>query len=202
MNIETLLNISKWTLYIGTFLVAFSSIGVSYFTAKLDKAKDKKIDSLLNGNQRLEQGNRELSLKIDVYQEDLSAKQKEIDKLQFEVDRSKRGLLSLWDFNGGHREGSAGSMKLTIGIEVNVFQELTRLEHEKKFDDIVSVATVQIAKTPDWLTPYLFRGVAYTNLGELQKAANDFRYVVKMSAGDPKYAQAQTLLNQIEQQLK
>jgi len=202
MNIETFLSISKWMLYIGTFLVAFGSIGVSYFTAKLDKTKDNKIDSLLNGNQRLEQGNRELLLKIDTYQEDLSTKQKEIDKLQFEADRSKRGLVSLWDFNGAHREGSAGSMKLTVGIEVNVFQELTRLEQDKKFDDIVSVATKQIAKTPDWLTPYLFRGVAYSHLGELQKAANDFRYVIKMAVGDPNYAQAQTLLNQIEQQLK
>jgi tetratricopeptide (TPR) repeat protein len=202
MNTETLLSISKWILYIGIIMGAFGSIGVPYFTAKLDKTKDQKIDSLLNGNQRLEQGNRDLSLKIDVYQENLSAKQKEIDKLQFEVDRSKRGLVSLWDFNGGHREGSAGSMKLTVGIEVNIFQELARLEQEKKFDDIIAVATKQIAKTPDWLTPYLFRGVAYTNLGELQKAANDFRYVIKMAVGDPKYAQAQTLLDQIEQQLK
>jgi hypothetical protein len=175
---------------------------VSYFTSKLDKAKGQKIDSLLSGNQRLEQGNRELLGRIDIYQKDLASKQEEINTLKFEATRSRRGLVSVWDFNGARREGSAASTNVTAGEEFGVFQELGRLEQEKKFAEIVAIATKQITKNPDWLTPYLFRGAAYANLGELQKAAVDLRHVVSSAGGDPAYAQAQTLLVQIEQRLK
>ena len=202
MNTETLLTLAKVVVYIGTVLVALGTIGVSHFTSKLDKAKDQKIDSLLSGNQRLEQGNRELLGRVDVYQKDLASKQEEINTLKFKATRSGRGLVSVWDFNGVRREGSAGSKNATGGEEIGVYQELERLQQEKKFTEVVAIATKQITKTPDWLTPYLFRGAAYANLGELQKAAVDLRHVVSSAGGDPTYAQAQVLLVQIEQRLK
>lgn len=202
MNTETLLNLSKLALYVGTILVALGTIGVSHLTSKLDRVKDQKIDSLLSGNQRLEQGNSDLLGRIDGYQRDLESKQGEIDNLKLEAARSRRGLISVWDFNGARREGTAGSMSVTVGDEFGVFKQLSRLEQERKFAEIVPVATKQIAKTPDWLTPYLFRGEAYANLGELQKAVVDLRHVVNSAAGDSAYIRAQTLLSQAEQRLK
>ena len=103
MNTESLLSISKVILYIGTFLVAAGSIAVAHFTAKTDEVKDTKIDSLLSGNKRLEDGNRDLATRIETYQADLQAKQREIEELKKGAAKAKRGIVSQWDFNGARR---------------------------------------------------------------------------------------------------
>lgn len=194
MNTETLLTASKWILIIGTILVALGTLGVGHFTAKSDQVKDRKIDSLLSSNQRLEDGNLQLLKNGATYQADLAVKQKEIETLKVESARAKRGLISQWDFNGARRQQSAGRSSVSAGPEIEVFQELGKLQKDKKFDEIIILATTQIAKTPDWLTPYFYRAIARGHLGQQQKAVEDLKYVVDVAAGDPAYAQAAEML--------
>ncbi len=205
MNAETWLNLAKYALYVGTALVAIGTIGVSHFSSVVDRAKDRKMDDLLDGNRRLQEGNTELQegntellTKVEKYQDDLELKQQEIEQLKRESVKSRRGIVSTWDFNGVRREGRAGSMAAILGDEVGVFQELTRLEKEGKHAEVIALATKQIERTPDWLTPYLARGVAYANIDEVQKAVADLEHVVDQAAGDPDYSQAGVVLQQLK----
>ena len=202
MNADTWLSLSKYVLYLGTVLVAFGTIGVSHFASIVGRAKDLKVDELLGGNRKLQAGNQQLLAKVDEYQADLKSKQQEIEELKTEAVKSRRGFVSAWDFNGVSREGTAGSMTATISNEVNVFQELSRLEREGTPAQVVELATKQIGKTPDWLTPYLARGVAYANIGEVQKAVADLEHVVDSAAGDPAYEQAAVVLEQLKERGK
>jgi len=88
-------------------------------------------------------------------------------------------------------------MIATLGIEMGVFQELQRLETEGQHDAIIQLAGRQIEETPSWLTPYLFRGVAFSNLGRVDEAIRDLEYVVRESAGDAAYSQATVVLEQL-----
>jgi hypothetical protein len=198
MNAENLLSISKLILYIGTFLVAGGSIAVAHFTAKTDEVQNQKIDSLLSGNMRLEDGNRDLALKVDAYQADLQDKQREIEELKKSAAKAKRGLISQWDFNGARREGSAGKTSLIIGPEFEVFNQIIQLEKAKRYPELLALVDSQLAKTPDWLTPRLFKGIALANLGHLVDAKNEVQAVVEASAGDPAYSQAIQMLEQLE----
>jgi len=198
MSAETLLSIAKVILYVGTFLVAAGSIGVAHFTAKTDEVKDKKIDSLLGGNKRLEDGNKDLLGKIEAYQFDLQTKQREIEALKKDTAKAKRGVISQWDFNGARREGSAGRMSVSVGTENMVFQQFLELERLHRFPELLALTESQLNKTPDWLTPRMYRGVALANLGRLLDARHDVQSVLEAAAGDPAYSPAAEILRQIE----
>lgn len=198
MSADTWLSLSKYALYIGTGLVAIGTIGVSHFSSVVDRVKDQKIDKLLDGNRTLQSGNQELLGKVEKYQSDLEAKQGEIERLKTEAIKASRGVVSTWDFNGVRREGRAGVMNAIMGEEVAIFEELVRLERGGEHARIVELATTQIRKTPDWLTPYLFRGIAYARLGKLQEAKADLEHVVRNSAGDKAYAEAGIALQQLK----
>ena len=202
MNTESLLSVSKVILYIGTFLVAAGSIAVWHFTAKTDEVKDMKIDSLLSGNKRLEDGNRDLATRLETYQADQQAKQREIEELKKGAAKAKRGIVSQWDFNGARREGSAGRMSVSVGPEVEVFQQILQLERTRRFAELLALAESQLIKTPDWLTPRLYKGVALANLGRLIDARKEVQAVLEASAGDPAYSGATGILEQIDSQLR
>lgn len=201
MSAETLLSIAKVILYVDTFLVAAGSIGVAHFTAKTDEVKDKKIDSLLGGNKRLEDGNKDLLGKIEAYQSDPQTKQREIETLKRDTAKAKRGVISQWDFNGGRREGSAGRMSVSVGSECTVFQQFLELERLHRFPELLTLTDSQLIKTPDWLTSRLYRGIALANLGRLREAKHDVQSVVEAAAGDPDYSSAADILRQIEVRL-
>ena len=98
---------------------------------------------------------------------------------------------------GNGRDGSEKPAITLFGDTVGVFQELARLEQEGDHAAIIELATKQIERTPSWLTPYLSRGVAYANIGELHKAIADLQHVVETAAGDPTYERAGMVLQQL-----
>jgi len=197
---ETWLTVFKTMLYVGTVFVAIATIGMSVYSAKVDASKDRKIDDLLAGSKQLQAGNQELLEKIATYQADLAAKQQEIEALKTAAAKAGRGQYATWDFNGVRREGRAGQFTAVHGEEVAVFQKIAELEKQGKHADIVRIATEQIAKTPDWLTPYFARGVALANLGQRHEAIRDLEYVVKQAHGDVNYAGAATVLDKLRRQ--
>jgi hypothetical protein len=46
-----------------------------------------------------------------------------------------------------------------------VFQHLLDLQNQQRWKELAEASEDQIKKTPDWLTPYLFSGIANLNLG-------------------------------------
>ena len=186
-------------LYAGTGLVAIATIGMSVYSARVDASKDRKIDDLLAGSKQLQAGNQELLEKVATYQTDLAVKQEEIETLKTAAAKAGRGQYATWDFNGVRREGRAGASTTTMGDEVGVLRKIAELEKQGEHAEIVRIATDQIGKTPDWLTPYFARGIALANLGKRDEALRDLEYVIKQAHGDANYAGAASVLEQLRQ---
>ena len=87
---------------------------------------------------------------------------------------------------------------MTIGPEVEIFKRMLALEQSHNYQALIDLCEPQIEQTPDWLTPYLFVGVAYANTGRKDKAIIHLRHVADNAPGDPQYAQAETLLQELE----
>lgn len=84
-----------------------------------------------------------------------------------------------------------GSTSLTSGTEENkIYNELIKLEKEKKFADIIVLCDKSIKESPKWYTSYFYKAIALYNLSKnnKQKAIELLEYVVKNTYGDPQYS--------------
>jgi hypothetical protein len=106
--------------------------------------------------------------------------------------------IHTYDFNGARRISEPGKEMVEVGEETNVFQNIVQLQTRKDWSRLRDVCEEQITKTPRWLTPYLYAGVAYMSLGEQEKAIERLTYVKQMAAGNPAYADADRLLNVLQ----
>lgn len=121
-----------------------------------------------------------------------------IKQLEIGAKKASRGISSTYDFNGAKRVTTGpGHVSVVIGEEFTIFQGMVQLEKAKNYEELVKVCDEQIQKTPDWLTPYLFAGIAYANLGDKEKAIMKLEYVLEMAPGDPAYAQASDILKEL-----
>ncbi len=197
MSNESWMIFFRWLSYAGLLLVFISTVGTSILQSRADKTKDQKIDALVIGNKELLATNSELLTKIEGYQQDLVAKDQKIKELEVQAKKSARGITSTYDYNGARRETSAGRTGVTAGEEIGVFQGMLELEKNKSYSELIVLCEGQIKKTPTWLTPYLFLGVAYANQGNKDKAIANLEHVLNEAPGDPNYAQARTILDQI-----
>ncbi len=92
-----------------------------------------------------------------------------------------------------------GNMILTTTPEMSAFQKIVELEKQKNYLDLITICEKQIKKTPEWLTPYLFLGIAYANMNNKEKAIELFNYVLKNAPDDPNYAQANDFLKMLRE---
>jgi hypothetical protein len=81
------------------------------------------------------------------------------------IKQARRQIYSGYDFNGARRDQRPGVSNLVIGPETIVFQHLLDLQNQQRWKELAEASEDQIKKTPDWLTPYLFSGIANLNLG-------------------------------------
>lgn len=196
MNPATLQTFFTVILWGGILLTAVGTIGSQHFGKKVDKEKEQ----LAGANQKkLISQNQELLVNIEKYQQDLKEKDEKIEELDKKAKMAGRGITSIYDFDGTKRETTAGSIKASVGPEREVFKKMVQLEKSKEYPKLIKVCGQQIEKTPDWLTPYLYRGIAYANMGSKDEAVTDLSHVVKNAPGDPAYAQAEELLRKVEQ---
>jgi tetratricopeptide (TPR) repeat protein len=159
---------------------------------------NKGNQELIEGKNKLLIQNQELTNKIEKYQEDLKEKQKMIDELEIKSKKAERGITSIYEFNGTKRETiRPGHINMNIGQEVEIFKKIDNLEKEKRYPELILICENQIKKTPNWLTPYLFLGVAYANTGNKIKAIELFKYVIKNTPDDPDYKQAEDFLKRL-----
>lgn len=186
--------------FLGALMVAGGTFIMPHFISKIDAKKDVKIDDLVAGNKTLMTKNEELVSKIEKYQTDLEVKNEKIRQLEIESKKIKRGVGSSYDFNGAKRTTTRpGFISASAGEETSVFTNIVNLEREKNYTKLISVCEEQILKTPEWLTPYLFLGIGYSNLGQKDKAIKKLEYVLESAPGDPAYAQAAEILQQLKE---
>lgn len=192
MDLNTWKTIFTFVGFAGAFLVLVSTIGGWVVTSRLDKLKENKIDELVAGKNELLQ-------KIETYQGDLEAKDATIRKLEDKAAKAERGIAAAFDFNGARRVSPRpGHTRLETGPEVRVFERMRELERTQKFTELRELAERQIQATPEWLTPYLFLGVAHANLGNKEAAIRALRHVVANAYGDRAYAAAGEILRRLE----
>jgi hypothetical protein len=64
-------------------------------------------------------------------------------------------------------------LSINMGGDDSVFRQMVDLNNTGKYADLLSLCMVQKQSTPDWLTPKLFCGMAYSALGDPAKAKAD-----------------------------
>lgn len=173
------------------------SIAATYFvwtdSAQIKELVDKKITLI--------QQNTELVGKIENYQKDLNEKDRTIKELEEKAKKAERGITLTYDFNGAQRKTTRpGHISLSHGPEVEIFKKMQELETQRNYTELVTLCEEQIEKTPEWLTPYLYIGIAFANLGNRDKAIEMFEYVKQNSFGDSAYSQTNDFLERLKNQ--
>jgi hypothetical protein len=199
-------------LVLGLVLAALGTFGVNYFRGRLERergavsehkereaetratALQAKVDDLLDGNKAVVGQNQKLLADIQKYQADLSGRDERIRELEQAAKAAKRGVMERYDFNGAKRTQSGGRSSVTAGAEFGIFRQLVELEKAKNYPEMIRVAEAQIVRTPEWLTPYYFLGLAFANAGKRTEAIKQLEFVVNQAAGDPEYRGAADLL--------
>jgi len=161
--------------------------------AKKDKEKDDE-----SANLRIELDKTILS--AESLKTELSETKTKLESINIESKKANRGILNLYDFNGVKRTQTPGKSRAEVGVEFGIFQKIDSLEKSKNFSDLIKLCEQQIKKTPTWLTPYLYLGIAYANTGDKAKATVNLKHVIENAPNDPDYADAQRILDLIEKQ--
>lgn len=158
-----------------------------------------QIKELVDGKNTLIQQNRELTGKIEDYQKDLNEKDRKIKELEEKAKKAERGVTSTYDFNGARRETTKpGHISLRHGPEVEIFKKMQEFKTQRNYTSLVNLCEEQIERTPEWLTPYFYLGLAFANLGNRSEAIEMFEYVKENSFGDSAYSQVNDFLKKLK----
>jgi hypothetical protein len=216
MENETLLKISQFAIFFGAVLAALGGLGTNHFKDKIDASKSEtskndreelngRISELLDGNKALQQSLapfEEYAKKKFPHtssEEALKKLEQELGKVKAVAQKAERGIYTGYDFNGARRSSRPGVMNVDVGEEYGTFQKMLKLEKEKNYIELIQLCQSQIEKTPTWLTPHLFIGLAYLNIGRKPEGISALKYVSENGAGDPNYALADQILKQLGQ---
>lgn len=141
----------------------------------------------------------ELKDEIKYIREDLSEKNIIIQDLTVKAKKAEKGISVTYDFSGNKWEtGQHGSHTLVFGSESEIFSKMQTLEQQKKYQELIPICEEQIEKTSEWLTPYFYLGIAYGNLGNIEKAIELFEHVQSNALGDPEYSQVNDFLKRLK----
>jgi hypothetical protein len=147
-----------------------------------------------------QQGEKMLAIlnKILAQRLDPDAVMEKLDEIDKNVKKLSRGVYSGFDFNGARREVRPGYSGVTVGEETAVFQNMQSLQARQQWGQLLKISEDQIKKTPDWLTPYLFSGIANANLGNNAAAIQRLTFVRDEAADNPDYADADRILRLLQ----
>lgn len=125
-----------------------------------------------------------------------------LDEIGKDVKSLKQGRSESYDFNGRKRiQTRPGRLNLEDG-EVVEFQKIQQLYSEKNWKAMIVVCEREIAKVPEWLTPYMYAGVAYASLDQDAQGIKRLSHVVENAAGDKDYADAERILQILRERAK
>lgn len=132
------------------------SLNCSTLTAAQQKALDA-IPAILN--------------KILSDQLDPDAVMKKLDEILHAVNPNLQ--VRAYFCNGTWRDmgpSANAGLSINVGGDDSVFKQMIELNNTGKYADLLNLCTAQKQSTPDWLTPKLFCGMAYSALGDQAKA--------------------------------
>lgn len=164
-------------------IVTDNSAAVKIECTGVDPAFQKQVVDLLNELLKKQIDPQTVTKRLDEIAkgvEDLNVKS---------VDAS-RGIISIYQFNGAKLEKYGNRTISTGGPELATFQEIQNLYNQADWRALAEKCDAQIVKTPEWLTPYLYSGVAHGKLGEKAIAIEKLEFVVKHAGSDPSYVDA------------
>jgi len=96
--------------------------------------------------------------------------------------------VATYDYNGTRRKGSVATGRVEADATlVNNYERLMALESAGDPTAVLVEADKAIALDAAWLTPYVFKAVAYRNLGDFKRAIELFKYIDEHSRGNPQY---------------
>jgi len=180
MNLESWHTLFQVTSFIGLGLILIATIGSSFCSSRLDGQKEAKIDDLVDGKNKL------LAL--------VAEKDKRVEELEAELAKAKTGITSTFDFRGVKwSTDSVGMMRRTDGPEVQAFKTMDTLAREERAQELYDFSKQQVAKNPEWLTPYLLQGMAAANLKHLDEAERLIRYFLDQAERNARYKQGLAL---------
>ncbi|HEV2304170.1 MAG TPA: hypothetical protein VGR93_01495 [Candidatus Acidoferrales bacterium] len=125
-----------------------------------------------------------------------------LDEIENEVKKSNTGVWSGYDFNGARRSESPGRSEVVAGPEINIFQQLGKLNDSGDWNGLLGLAEKQIKQTPDWPTPYLFAGIASARLGQREVAIERLQTFLSGADDRMDYQNATNYAKQLLEQLR
>ena len=162
-------------------------------------------------NERLRADNTTLSLKLRRTEEDVDVYKYRSNELQQMIEELKQKPVTSYS-RQEHQQDEVPAAPVISRIveqpvpieppvqrvreetEMEVIERLQGLLADRDYAELKQAAQEQVALNADWLTPYVYLGVACRHLGERQQALQQFVYVVENGAGDPAYPQAERAL--------
>jgi len=107
----------------------------------------------------------------------------------------------IYYFNGDKKVIKEGGTNVSLipGDQQVSFNKMVELQSTHDWNGLKTFCESQMQMTPEWLTPILFAGVAYANLGNKQKAIELLTKVVGRAAGDTAYQDASRILEILKQ---
>ena len=131
--------------------------------------------------------------------ERLSEKEAQIAQLEIQVDKARQGQTTSFDFDGVKRSNKGvGTIDVDFeSAETQAFEEIKDLQNAQNWIALRAFCEQEIAKSPQWMTPFMFRGLANANLGDLDAAIQDLEFVVDRVGNSPGYDQAIGLLEKL-----
>ena len=139
---------------------------------------------------------------IESLKADLNNAHKNIETLQKNAVDAQRGVSDTYDFNGGHRVQRNGYTSVEVGEESSIFRKIIKLNDDKNWIDLYKICNSQTKKTPTWLTPHLYSGVALANLGSTQDAITELEFVERHAGSDPQYSEAIQILASLRAKIR
>jgi hypothetical protein len=104
--------------------------------------------------------------------------------------------LIIYDFKGNKKVVKEGgtNVQVDMGSQDANYAKIQNLYAAMDWMGLRDFCDKQMGDTPEWLTPKLFAGIAYANLGDKTRAINLLTEVDKKAAGNPAYSDAGRLL--------
>ncbi len=102
-----------------------------------------------------------------------------------------------YTFPGDKRVTDQGGSDLYVGAKYDAFAKIGALRKDGKWEELASRCEEEIRDAPEWLTPYLYAGEAYKELGNRGKAIERLEHVAELGGRLPEYADATRWLKEL-----
>jgi hypothetical protein len=188
---EQLSTALRWLTIVGLAFTAIFGAAIYFVNDRIGALQSQTVQAQ---SERLSQQTE----RIGHLNDELSAVRTQEAELQKRAQNAERGVSDSYDFNGAHRQTTGGRIAVTVGAETMVFRNLMDFYNAKNWQGLADTCERQIQATPNWLTPYLYSGLAYANLGNFGKAQERLEFVAQKAGADPNYSDAARVLEQIK----